>query len=313
MMSNSLRRIFLSIFLCAFSLLIAAGKVLTVGPSVGQYEKIQLAIDAASEGDTVKILPGIYNENITINKNITIEGTSRDEVFIKAASIESPTVFFKGVSNFSLANISVETEGLAVNVSRSTGKIVNSLIAGGRFGVSFSGNGMTLSIVDSYITSLAGMGNDEHLSTHLAGIYSYGETNLEVERTTFERTGTGVSLSNGVKFTIKNSAFNKNTIGAAINGTATGSLIGNTITGNMENGVLLNNASLVTLINNVFYNNSGHGLDLYLVECMECGCGGTEFKGTVVGSGNLFDSPEEICPIYYWKEDFFIIKPGLGD
>jgi len=100
MMSKSLRRIFLSIFLCTFSLLIAAGKVLTVGPSVGQYEKIQLAIDAASEGDTVKILPGIYNENITINKNITLEGTSRDEVFIKARLSKARLSSLKGFPIF---------------------------------------------------------------------------------------------------------------------------------------------------------------------------------------------------------------------
>jgi len=40
----------------------------------GRYTTIQAAIDAAIEGDTVRILPGIYNESINIGKNIVVQG-----------------------------------------------------------------------------------------------------------------------------------------------------------------------------------------------------------------------------------------------
>jgi len=302
----------ISSFLCAVSTFAATGKVLTVGADGGQYEKIQEAIDAAGSGDTVKILPGIYIENITINKSLTIAGTSKEEVVIRAASIDKPAVFFRGVADFSLENLCVETGGAAVNISRSSGRIIDLRVAGGRFGISFSGSAMTLIIMDSYITTLAGAESDGPVGTDLVGIYAYGEASLEIEKTTFERTGTGVSLSNGMNFLIKNSTFKRNTIGVALNGTASGSLIENRVFENIENGVLLNITSSVVLIDNIFYSNSGHGLDLYLIECTECGCGGTEFNGTVTGSGNLFDSEEEICPIEYWEDGFFFIDRDLA-
>ena len=40
----------------------------------GRYTTIQAAIDAAIDGDTVRILPGIYNESINIGKNIVVQG-----------------------------------------------------------------------------------------------------------------------------------------------------------------------------------------------------------------------------------------------
>jgi len=39
-----------------------------------QFPTIQAAINAASSGNTVKVLPGTYTEQITINKNLTLMG-----------------------------------------------------------------------------------------------------------------------------------------------------------------------------------------------------------------------------------------------
>ncbi|WP_417040653.1 cadherin domain-containing protein [Cylindrospermopsis raciborskii] len=50
--------------------------ILEVGP--GQtYTTIQAAIDAASNGDVVRVLSGVYNENVTINKSVTLEGPNK--------------------------------------------------------------------------------------------------------------------------------------------------------------------------------------------------------------------------------------------
>ncbi|WP_374704143.1 right-handed parallel beta-helix repeat-containing protein [Mesotoga sp. Brook.08.YT.4.2.5.1] len=158
-----------------------------------------------------------------------------------------------------------------------------------------------------------GVGNDEYLSTRLVGIYAYGEATLIVENTVIERTGTGVNFSNGLNYIVKNSTFNRNTVGVSLSGTSTGSLIGNKITGNVDNGVLANITSTATLTDNVFFNNVRHGLDLYLRDCTDCGCGGTTFRGTVVGSGNLFDTLEAICPADYWDDSFYTVDETLGN
>jgi nitrous oxidase accessory protein NosD len=285
--------------------------VLTVG-EMGQYATIQEAVDAAKDGDTVKILPGAYRENITVSKNIAIIGSSREEVTLVAESESSPVLFVRGVEDFVVDSVSFQSGGSVINFSRSSGQVVNCNIAGGRFGISFSGDGRTLRVADSYITSLMGVGNDEYLSTRLVGIYAYGEATLIVENTVIERTGTGVNFSNGLNYLVKNSTFNRNTVGVSLSGTSTGSLIGNRITENVDNGVLVNITSTATLTDNVFYANVRHGLDLYLKNCTDCGCGGTTFRGTVLGSGNVFDSEEEICPLDYWDETFYSFDETLG-
>ncbi|MBN2218975.1 MAG: right-handed parallel beta-helix repeat-containing protein, partial [Kosmotogaceae bacterium] len=198
------------------------------------------------------------------------------------------------------------------NVSRSSGEIVNSNIAGGRFAISFSGDGKTLTVSDCNITSLMGADNEEYLSTRLVGIYAYGEATLVVRNTLFERTGTGVNFSNDLKYLVENCTFRKNSVGISLNNTASGSLAANKITENVDNGVLANITSTATLTDNLFYGNVRHGLDLYLKNCTDCGCGGTTFRGTVTGSGNIFDSLEEICPAEYWEEGFYTIDETLG-
>ncbi|HPE63536.1 MAG TPA: NosD domain-containing protein [Methanothrix sp.] len=60
----------------SFSLLIigsAAGATLTVAPG----EKIQAAIGAAGEGDTVLVESGVYRENLVLNQGIVLSGIGR--------------------------------------------------------------------------------------------------------------------------------------------------------------------------------------------------------------------------------------------
>ncbi|HYC48492.1 MAG TPA: hypothetical protein VED01_23715, partial [Burkholderiales bacterium] len=53
------------------------GNILLVGAS---FPTIQEAIDAAADGDTILVGPGTYNENLLVNKEVTIIGTGGDVV-----------------------------------------------------------------------------------------------------------------------------------------------------------------------------------------------------------------------------------------
>lgn len=286
-------------------------KTLVVDINGGQYNSIQSAIDDASSGDTVEVLPGTYKESLSISKDIILKGVSRDEVIIVPEE-DNLAIFVRGVADFSIESITVMSSSLAINVSRSSGQIVDTFVAGGRFGISFSGTGMTLKIIDSYVTCFQGLGNEDHLETRLAGIYAYGNATLIAENSVFERNGVGISLTNDLKYRIENCKFRQNSIGVSLGGNATGSLIGNIVTENVENGILINSSSTTTIENNLFFGNVWHGLDLYLNRCTECECGGDEFTGTVVGSGNIFESEDEICPLDFWENSFYSFDKELG-
>jgi WD40 repeat protein len=60
-----------------------AQRTITVCPQGCQYAKIQQAITAASEGDTIQVGAGTYQENLTIIKRLTLQGEGKDKVTIQ--------------------------------------------------------------------------------------------------------------------------------------------------------------------------------------------------------------------------------------
>ncbi|MEW6380432.1 MAG: right-handed parallel beta-helix repeat-containing protein [bacterium] len=67
--------IFISL-LAAFHLMGTAvvGKTIRVAKSGGDYTTIQAAINNAASGDTIEVGPGVFTENIVINKNVILTG-----------------------------------------------------------------------------------------------------------------------------------------------------------------------------------------------------------------------------------------------
>jgi hypothetical protein len=51
----------------------------------GQYTSIYPALQDAGSGDTVKVWPGIYNESVTLNEDITLMGSGHECTFIKGS------------------------------------------------------------------------------------------------------------------------------------------------------------------------------------------------------------------------------------
>ncbi|HET6405577.1 MAG TPA: hypothetical protein VFH78_13110, partial [Candidatus Thermoplasmatota archaeon] len=64
----------------------SAAQTLVVGP--GGYTSIKSAIAAASPGDTILVMPGVYQEEITIiTPRITLAGYSRDSVILEGGGL----------------------------------------------------------------------------------------------------------------------------------------------------------------------------------------------------------------------------------
>ncbi|WP_435183500.1 hypothetical protein ACRYJJ_17515 [Cylindrospermopsis raciborskii G7] len=93
--------------------------ILEVGP--GQtYTTIQAAIDAASNGDVVRVLSGVYNENVTINKSVTLEGPNKgirpttpdinltDGININQGYRTNPEAWIKGTVTVTADNVTID-------------------------------------------------------------------------------------------------------------------------------------------------------------------------------------------------------------
>ncbi len=78
-LSRTIALLFSIALLTLASAAVAAGATLTVGnasslPCTGTYATISAAVAAASAGDTIQVCPGTYNEQVTINKTLTLVG-----------------------------------------------------------------------------------------------------------------------------------------------------------------------------------------------------------------------------------------------
>jgi len=68
-----------------------------VGSFACDYNKIQSAVDAISTGGIVKVLSGTYNENVQIDKSLTVKGAGTDKTIVNGQLVDS--VFTTGINN----------------------------------------------------------------------------------------------------------------------------------------------------------------------------------------------------------------------
>ncbi len=78
------------------------------------FPTIQAAIDAASDGDRILVDLGTYRENLTIPKQLTILGASRDGVTIEAATRSQAAIQIVAQGEVSLSELSVTAFATAV-------------------------------------------------------------------------------------------------------------------------------------------------------------------------------------------------------
>lgn len=67
------------------------------GSGLGNYSTIQAAVDNASDGDTVFVYAGVYNESVTFNKSLSLIGEHRTDTIINGVdSSDFATLFLTG-------------------------------------------------------------------------------------------------------------------------------------------------------------------------------------------------------------------------
>lgn len=211
-----------------------------------EFSSIQAAINAADEGDTINVAPGTYDEQVVIDKSLTLQGAG-DTTIIKPSSADKLTQVFDGLFWF----------GGTKNIA---GIIVANVLNGSPVTVK------NLKVDESLVTTKPSEWD------YLAGIF-YRETGGTVDKVTVAGTGAwssvdrayGMYLSAGtniVTVEVKDSTitnFDKNGI-EAMGDKLTANIHDNTITGRgvindeVQNGVNIGRDAIATVNYNTISN-----------------------------------------------------------
>jgi len=267
MKRKSVQNICIILFLVLGAAVTQAGAaVITVDANGGaNYTSIQEAVDNAQNGDTIIVNPGVYQENVRINKELTITSNSNltedqfkrtyvlgaipdndvfsinsDNVTIEGLYISGgPSgtersevgIYLEGVKNCSLINNALILNDMGILLSGAQGNYLNSNL------VSLGNNG--ISLVNS---------QENILSDNLVVTNSHG-----------------ISLNNSINNTVVNNTAGSNSIGIYLEMAGGNTLAYNVVSKN-EYGIFGQTSQSNTLINNslslngigVFFNESSN-------------------------------------------------------
>lgn len=160
----------------AFSLP-AAAETLVVAKSRAGFSSIQVAIDAAEPGDTVRVQEGVYKENPSVNKDLTLKGAGTSKVKIDGRK-EGYSVLHVGPSEVKVTVKDLTLQGAERNSSQNPCKKEKGVCP--------------------------------------FGLFAGGNSETKVKGVTISGNKAGIRLWNSAQATVKNNSIQKNKIGIDI-------------------------------------------------------------------------------------------------
>jgi parallel beta-helix repeat protein len=282
---------------------VRAAKTIIVDPAGGgDCTKIQNAIDNASDGDTILVWAGTYNEDLYVNKTVSIIGNGSSNTTINGGVF---TYIVRIVSNW------VNFTGFKINSTSRTFNLfyVNNVTVNNNFL-----NHTRLRIENSDHNTIKNNTFDGFRFIGSRGIEVFqSDYNTLKNNTISFQNDYGIYLSNSIKNSIINNTIN-NCLDSSIrlgSNSLSNNVINNTCSDNPKDGIYISSFSFLNkLIGNYLYNNS-HGIYLYDIEWT------TLEKNTMVKCGIIIEgfltsrwdthtiettNTVNGKPVYYWKD-----------
>ncbi|UCF08539.1 MAG: right-handed parallel beta-helix repeat-containing protein [Thermoplasmata archaeon] len=200
------------------------------GPA--NYSTIQDAINAASDGDTVYVYNGTYNENIVVNRSISLIGESRN----------STTIYGDGSDNV------VYVESDRVNI---TGFTIFGNLAG------FEKAGIRLEFVD-YCRVF-----NNTIVNNWYGLYAFASSGNDIADNIFTNNWYGLYLVNSWTTwnnITDNNIYSSKDVGIYLTGATRINITGNNISYNLNDAIVLGGSQEINITDNVMI---GNGINIY--------------------------------------------------
>ena len=175
------------------------------GTQTHPFDAITEGIDAVAPGKSVIVASGTYNEQLIINKEITLQGASQENTFITGSSLTENLISLEAdnitISGFTIDGDNSTSVGIYFD-NRSFININNNLIKNNEdYGISYINSAPI--IEDNNIennkssgikvaTNGAGIIRNNSIVSNLHGIRTYGDSSPEITRNNISNNNTGI-------------------------------------------------------------------------------------------------------------------------
>jgi len=246
------------------------------------YTRIDTAISAASNGDTLKVKPGKYPGGFTIDKSVKIIGEDKNETFIKGSDLETylinidaDTVALENVYITDQAKTSHRKALIHISSDRKDVSIVNCIIKYSEYGFGIYYDGCTGSVVrncninytvgiffeNAHGNTLYGNKIDNSSGTYGA-IKMYESNSNLIEKNEILFNNNGIYSRNCDNTTFKENIFHNITSNALnLKGGREVTIYNNSFHGNGNIGIDINSPYSLITKNKIYNNSMGINLD----------------------------------------------------
>jgi parallel beta-helix repeat protein len=220
------------------------------------YTTIQAAIDDASPGDEIHVDSGTYNENVDVNKRLTLIGDDADVVTVRAASssdhVFEVTADYVNISGFTVTGTVYPDTGIYLGSSTDHCNISNNRA---------SNNGYGLHLYSSNNNML----HNNNASNNNVGIYLDSSSNNILQNNNMSNRGSGILLYRSSNYnTLTNNTANSNDgNGIYLDSSSNNMLQNNNVSNNWYGIRLYPSSNYNTLQSNTVNSNNDVGISLY--------------------------------------------------
>jgi parallel beta-helix repeat protein len=258
-------------------------------------QSIQAAIDLAHDGDVIVVNPGVYRENLNIDKSVALFG--RDNPVLDAGKkgcAVSLTIGGTVIDGFTINNSGSSLYDSGIKVSSNRNVIRNNTITGNQYGIYFipltSHNEVFHNhIYNNTLDGISGTNMQEDTVIASNQILNNGNSGVDIAFShSLEITGNligfngarGIALNRSIMNLIRENTIQNNVNeGISLVGGGRNSIEGNILKNNLESGIMIGESldpdlkgnqitpwtfsdSLIAVKDNSFHRNHGPGLSL---------------------------------------------------